>query len=683
MRGPFGEVFELRSILDDDSAQGELEWVDGAVLYHHVQDLLSVGSNRALLRQIAMEEPVLAFGMGEAYSDERLGMLFAQCIASGTLRLVPVQHAEVRWRTRQDPVQMPTPPRPEPAPRERRDPEVKIRDWKLECRHHTTKGRNIIEKGTFIDVVPDKGETKDQVKVHWRDDYLGSMPPSLTVRTTGRPDAQASQAGGGGGFTAYGFDAEYLGDRNIFNILNPLFWRAYTAKTTYNVAPGPTAVTVNVYNPRQFKFEFKLPPMRGIKQGSKYEAQGGANVVRALSGKGVLKEKHTTEDAYWSPSSLTLKTTRTDSSPGPDFKPSESEQKIADTISITRDGAGIPDANLMGLKTIGKLLTYADRMRAIAEMVSDYAPKVGWYIDWNLQLMQGGLAVEWYWKEHTDHRVFQYIDFNLSLTIFSLTFEIGIGISACSFKLQLYASVSGELTVEAGAKRDSPDGAPGFTLPTLKGKITGALGARAEAGHVFQFNAKGETAIEAEAGIGINQGSRGMVTVDCRARWTGIKATCTFAAGAFGISYTKTESWTPIAAGPWWGLTWPEEQEYVPPSLSRDRIASIVEAVLYRGWNVRVFDASDNQVSNDRVAGMIADRIERDRAFDKTQKMVDGLANAIRQDLDVIGTRAWRRDYITIDQLNQYLGGGVSGRSIAPHLAAGASPTRQLLAANT
>jgi hypothetical protein len=503
------------------------------------------------------------------------------------------------------------------------------------------------------------------------------MPPSLAVRTPGRAEGKANKGSGGpGGYTTYGLEAEYLGDIDIINIINPGFWRAYLEKTTHTIQPGPTSIGVDVYNPRQFKFEFKLPPMAGFKDGAKYEASG-AKEIKALAKDGKLKEKLTTEDAYWSPSSLTLNTKKTDSSPGPDFEPKKSEMAFGESTKLERDGSPV-EVDI--LKLVGSVLEFADAMREIVKMVKDYAPKVGWYIDWNLQLMQGAMAVEWYWKEHTDARVFQYIDFNIALTIFSLTFEIGIGVSACSFKLQIYAQLGGELAVEAGAKRDSPDGAPGFKLPSLKGKIKGALGARAEAAYVFKFEAKGETAVEAECGIGINQ--RGsMVTVDARARWTGIECTATFSTGLLGISYTKTEKMTLVGPSSWWGLSWPEEKEYVPPTMSRDRIQSVVLGVLQDGWDVRVFDG-DDRVAMATVASMIADRIERDSAFDKTQKMVDALANGIRQDLDVLGVRAWARDYVAMDDLRQYLDGSVHGLGLPKRLEAGASPTRKLLAAN-
>lgn len=673
--GPMGELFELGSPLDV-SADGGMDLPTLAARF--LRDALDSPGNREALRHALWGDPMTPPG---PLSDMEMLALLTRRLEDGSLRLRRVREdGEDEARVRRTPFvtggggeaqeDEPTPPP---------DEEVKIKDWILECHHHSANNRDLFEKGTRIEVVPDKGKTTDTVKVHWRDDYLGSMPGSLEVSTPGRAAGSAAQSGSHpGGYTTYGVEVAYLGDLDIINILNPGFWRAYKEKTTHTVRPGPTSIPVVVYNPRQFKFEFKLPPLAGYKGGAKYEAEGAKN-IKALARGGELKEIITAEDAHWSPSSLAVTGGSYDSSVGPEFEPPVADMKLFDVISLERDGKKV---ELDLFTTIGSILKYADTFRKIIEMVKDYAPKVGWYIDWNLQLMQGGLVVEWYWKEHTDHRVYQFIDVAMKLTIFSVTFEIGIGVSACSFKLQIYASLSGELGVECGMKRESPDGAPGFRLPGVKGKITGALGARAEAGYIFKFHAKGETAIEAEAFIGINQ-RNSMVSVDARARWTGIKATCETSAGALGISWTDTHEWELVPPGPWWGLEWPQDTPYSPPTMSQAAISRVILGVLTRGWDIRVFsDDGDTRYSLSSVADLIAARVERDSAFDKTPKAVDALANAIREDLDVIGERNWSRDWVALTDLRRYLSGSVKGCSLAVHLEAGASPTRKLLAAN-
>jgi hypothetical protein len=677
IHGPFGDVMVLRSGLEPATGEA-LPVQDPALIERLLWTLLDAPGNREVLRDAAFADPSMPH---VPRSDHELVRLLARRIADGYLRLMGPGTDDGEVRARGVVGGGATEARAEESEPEDVEDEVKIKDWILECAHHAAAGRDLFEKGTRIELVPDEGSTADTVKIHWRDDWQASMPGQLEVRTPGRPAGTARQNGSyPGGYTTYELEAEYLGDIDISNVITPGFWRAYRERTTHTVRPGPTSIPVEVYNPRRFRFEFSLPPMAGFKGGTKYEAEGSRE-IRSLARTGRVKKQVTTEDAYWSPSSKTLETHRTDTDAGPDFQPHASEQKLVDTITITRDGQTIPE--LQWLTFVGKVLKYADTLREIIEMVRDYAPKVGWYIDWNLQLMQGGLSVDWYWKEHTDHRVYQFIDYAMNLTIFSLGFEIGIGVSAVSFKLQIYAALSGELGVESGFKRDSPDGAPGFRLPGVQGKITGVLGARAEAGYVFKFDAKGETAIEAEAQIGINQRDA-MVSVDARARWTGITCTCTVSAGALGISWTKTETWELVPAGPWWGLEWPDDQPYEPPTMSRSAIAREIEQVLRRGWDLLVYeDDKSARYSHRAIANYIAGYVERDTAFDKVPKAVDALANAVRADLNELADRGfWNRDWLAVSDLRRYCRGSVRGKSLQPHLEAAASPTRQLIAAN-
>lgn len=670
--GPFGDLYAL---LDPLERHGDpVDEAERRALLHAL--LSEPGANRDALRRIAFED---AISPNDRRDDAALVRRLLDRLDAGTLEAVRTQArvgGGASWQARGDGADVAA-ALDELADRARdaaNDDEVKLKDWKLECAHHARRGRDLIERGTRIEVVPDVGTTSDRVLVHWRDDWQPSMPPALDVRTPGQPNATAPTSGASGPYTTYGLDARYLGDIDIRNILNPGFWTAFREPTRHRIQPGPTSIEVAVYNPRQFKLEFKLPPMAGFRDGSKYEARGGAE-VKALAQHRTLPHRVETEDAFWSPSSLSLDVSRTSSQPGPDFEPSESEMKLVDTLALKRDGALVPDLDY--LKLIGSILKYADTLRAIVKMVKDYAPKVGWYIDWNLQLMQGGAAVEWYWKEHTDHRVFQYIDFNLSLTLFSLTFEIGVGVSAASFKLQIYASLGGELAIEAGAKRDSPEGGPEITLPTVKGKIVGTLGARAEAGYVFQFNAKGETAIEGEAGLGINR--RGaMLGGDLKARWTGITCTATLSGGFLGVSFNETKKLDLVPASPWWGLSFPSETEYRPPTMSETAIAGVIEGVLRRGMDLLVYDdAGDVRYTHRAVASYLAEWIVKDRAFDQTPENVDLLANAIRQDLDRLGERSWERDWVAISALRRYVRGGLQ-----VHLEAAASPTKKLMAAN-
>lgn len=579
---------------------------------------------------------------------------------------------------------------PEEAPGEVKE---KIRDWKIECKHHAAGARAFFEQGTRIDVLPDKGKTKDTVTVHWRDDYRGSMPPSLALTTAGRPPAEAKQSGQGGGYTAYRGEVEYLGP--LGNILFPLpsFWRALNEKTTYTFGAGPRAISVDVYNPRQFKLEVKFPALQSLKAGYKYEAASRVIEGSTPGGLSMTKKKTVTrtskiEEEGWRPSKLKVDsrtTTHTTTTTGgvttPGTKPeSETKTKLADAIALSRDGGAL---KLDVAKLVGSILEFIKDGLDLVKTVKKYAPKVGWYIDLDIQVMQGGLAAEWYWKEWQDERVFRYVDARASLEIFSITFEIGVGVDAFSFKLQIFGQISGAFAVELSVNRYKPEGAPGFGLEG-KGSIVGAIGARAEAGYVFKFEAKAETALELDLTLGVNQPDRStIINLDGGVVWTGITCTATGSIGRWGISGTKKWKGTPVGKSDRMHFEWPSPKEYKPPFMSRDAIKAVLVKVLSDGWDVRVFTPSgqtftpDRKWTLDEMAGALADRIERDQAFHRTPEMVDALGNAIRQDLDALGER-WGRDWIEEDRFKAYINGAVDGRSLQKHLKDGASPLRAL-----
>ncbi|AUX34382.1 MULTISPECIES: hypothetical protein [Sorangium] len=690
----FHEPLELRSALGATDLGDGLAVTDPDAIERHVRLLLEDPSNRyRLLRALEDDALELAFPP----DDHQLCLLVTRRLSMGTLVLVrrrelsreiarldspPAQNGERQAATEEKP--------PEAKPKEA---EAKVRDWKIECKHHAAGSRPFFERGALIQVVPDKGKTKESVTVHWRDDYLGSMPPSLPLTTSGHPEAKASQSGASAGYTAYKGEVAYLGELNELRFPFPPFWRALNEKTSYTFGAGPRPVSVEVYNPRQFKLELKFPPLESFKAGYKYTAssqsiEGDSLSKLSMTKKKTVKEKLEVSAEGWKPSTLkiassssTHTTTTTGGKTTRKHEPeSETSTKLADAIVLSRDGGAL---SIDAAKVVGSLLEFIKEGLGIIKTIKSYAPQVGWYVDLEIQVMQGGLAAEWYWQEWQDHRVFRYIDVKAALDIFSITFEIGVGVSAYSFKLQVFGQVSGSLGVEVSGTRYKPDGAPGAALQG-KGSIGGALGARAEAGYFFKFNAKMETALEVDLTLGINQPNRSqIVSIDGGFVWTGIECTATGSIGMWGIGGTKKWKGTLVPKSERLHVEWPSPKEYKPPFMSRDAIKAVLAKVLSNSWDIRVFTPSgsafvaDKAWTVDEIAGALAARIERDRAFHRTPEMVDALANAVRQDLDALGDR-WGRDWIEADRFKAYLDGAIDGRSLQKHLDDGASPLRKL-----
>ncbi len=536
------------------------------------------------------------------------------------------------------------------------EPEHGVRDWRFECSHHTTAAaRDLIEHQGLLQVVPDKGELVDVVKVHIKDE-LKPTPPSLRTTGTDIPKSGSSE-----GYDVYSFEAQYRGNVDYENFLRPAFWSAYRERTTYAIQGAPNPISVVVFNPRQYKFEFEFPAMKGMKYGSKLqrdvEVEG-----RKLVTKGEAKDTWKREESGWEPSTLKA-TKRETSSKDPDAE-AETQKSPLKAIKYQIDDAAV---ELDILELIGAILNTAKAIQDIVEAIQENAPKVGWYMQFDLQLMQGTLAVEWYWKEHHNHQVFQYIDVNMELTLASLTFELGIGISGLGFKAQVFAQISGELKAALNGRRNDPSWAPGAALKA-DATFKGAIGARFEAGNFFKAEGKGETGITYDAEIGINHSEGRILNVDAGIDWTGIKISAEVSGGLFGIGGKRT--WERVIAGPSHlrEFHWPREEPYQPAHMSRDAIQHVILGVITDGLDIRVIRVREGFFNDEywtpgQIADALADRIDEHRTFSRRAKVVEGIAHSIRQDLDRLGA-SWFRDWIEERVFLEY----VRGAALKAHL---------------
>ena len=570
------------------------------------------------------------------------------------------------------------------------DEEVKIRHWRLECLHHAHRSkrrglgeqsinRQLIDEGTSLQVVPDHpaDPIKDVVRVHWRDDYIGALPPNLTVRGGGETQ-EIPQSGSEGGYTTYDLDAVWTDEweESPPPFWKPAFWTGFNKRTSYTIAPGPASIKVETFHPYNWKLELNLPPWATLKDGHKWEPQQGGETIRALANPRTLEHEVESEGTLWKPSSLEIAKT--------DNAGKVTREHKLDAVKLSRNGTAL---ELDAVELIGKVLEFSEQWRKLMSALKkfkDYAPEMGYYLDIDLQLLQGGLACEWYWKEHHDHRVFQYFDVNAQLQIFSLTFEAGVGVGAFGFKLQIFASVGGELALSGGMKRDDPDAGLSVQLPVITGKIVGALGSRAEAGSFFKFLAKGETAVEFEVAVGFNQRNK-PVTFDAKLRWTGISCTATASGGLWGIGGTKTWRSTLVAPSGWRGLELPADTPYRPPTMSRAAMKARIQSTITAGFNVRVIRVvpgmfNDESWTPAQIADRIAQKMADDPLFDRSPETVEAVAHAVREDLDSLGER-FGRDYIEESVFVAYVDRAHGGKSLQRHLQNAQSPERLMMAA--
>lgn len=550
---------------------------------------------------------------------------------------------------------------------EREEEEDKVRDQLVTCGHHASKGsRPLFEHRGSIQVVPPKDELEDRVEIHWRDDYLGSMPAEIHARSAGVEHVM-EKTGTSGAYSVYALEAKWDGNPNELFFLMQSFWTEYNRKTVYSIHGAKSPVEVQVFNPRQYKLELSLPPLKKFKAGRDLKKGISRDPV---SGKPKLAEHwhegKETETARWSPSKLQLTTTKTEN--GHAHGEAETQRGAVEAITFKVDGV---EQKIDALKVLGKLLYLIDSVMEIIKSFQEKAPKVGWIFEFELQLLQGGAAVEWYWKEYEDHQVFQYIDINLSMTLFKIKLEAGFGIEGLGFKAMAFLEVEGSLAVSLNGRRDNPSAEYSFGIP-LKLEILGAIGAKFEAGNWVQASAKGETGFELEVDVGVNRDQRPGWSCEGGIEWVGAKVILKASASFFGLGGSTTHETVLCGPKELSEFRFPHREEYKPPVVSRARIRQIFEDVIYDDWDLRV-----EGMSAQAIAETLAEKVDQNHAWHRSTAVAEGLAHSIRGDLEEMYVDGgWLSfDHVPVAKFVAY----VNGPKMQQHMLAAQHPAAAIM----
>lgn len=535
-------------------------------------------------------------------------------------------------------------------------------DWKLECAHHASHGsREIFVHGNRLEVVPEKLKKSDKVTISYKNEET-APPASLTIGGKSCPKGKPD-----GKFETYVFDAEYQGNTDQQRFWTSQFWRNFRQGTVHRVENAPLPFEIRVRNPTRYKLEISFPAMKGYKAGEKFSKANEGGFAKLQPTKSVKKEEIT----GWSPTKLETTSTvdtrnKQNTSTGyrATFEHEEERKTEVAGIAFTIDGT---EVKLDLLEALGQLKEVADSLQKIVKSFQENSPKLGWYLEYEFQFLQGTVAAEWNWQEHHDHTAFTYIDVNVQMTCASVTLELGIGISGLGFKAQVYVAFGGSLDVALSGRRDKPAGPPAFVLPAGLA-ITGTVGARFEVGNLFKANATGKTSLEIKAEYGINRADReSMLTIDSAGEWSGFEVAYTASGGLFAIGGKHTVKKKRLA-GPekLWESGWPSEKKYEPETVSRDRIRQCVLEKLTEGLDVKVATTVRDYWLNDymdvqKVTDRLLEVIDAHPGFDRKPEVVDGLAAGIRGDLRAIGEND-EHSYVTLSQFEDYLAKGLPKR---------------------
>jgi hypothetical protein len=671
LRGPFGEVYEVFSWPSPGREHG-LDRASATDQLRALQLLSSEPHNLQQLRALVANVPRDAYAWDPTPHD--IARLLAQGIAQGHLYLYRQresfrQPALVSPYDRGVPLSdLAGPPPDETPPPE--PPVEKILDWNIQCKHMFDDDPRTLERGTFIQVVPD-GEggdpLKDTVQVLYRNDYT-PPPGSLRAAPTGGAEISAGSNGADGAYTRYPVDVEYLGEVDYMNFLRPAYWQAFNSRTKYTIRDGPAPINVDVHYPYKWKFTFSLPPMRSFKAGAKYDEEIEHSKEKGFSSK--PSEANVTADMTgWNPSTMQGTAVRGWGTATPNGTVAEvgAGQRTRAVQAIKLERSDGVEVSFDRAEMLAKFFWLANSFNRVIDSLLDVAPKVGWYADIEFQLMQGALQVQWGWKEYSDHRAYRWVDVCIELTIFSVKLEVGVGLSGLSFAAQVYVAVLGDLKVSVSGERPSPEAEASVKVP-LEANIKGQVGLRFEAGYVIKIDAHGETGLRFTGDMRINDGDR-PVSLNGEIKWTGLTITASVSVGLFGIGGSKTKTWHPIAERSLQPIAWPAAEKYNPPFIPRSRIQQIMEVSLTSGLNVRVFRPSGSMLKSDYkwpikdIATKLVDKLDASNTMRRDRKTVEGMAHGIREDLDAIGAR-WFRDWISEDDFMAYVNGPALAKRI-------------------
>jgi len=514
-----------------------------------------------------------------------------------------------------------------PAPPEKE----KIRDLIVFCKHDIDGRQRCVHGGEQIEVVADAGEMEDEITILYRDD--SDPPPAQLDVSWHNGSLKAAKTGTeGAGYANYKFKAKYP-DWKKSSIISSEFWSQINKGTPIQVSGIPESVSIIHYSPHKWKLEVMIPQLRGLKMGSRL-------------GDGQVSQRYAAMD-----------------------RPKGTFEESKDIVKLSRDGNKIA-LERGDIESFLQIYKYAVAVYDFIRTIKDNVPKVGWYADFELQLLQGPVAAEWGWKEFDDHRAFLWYSVGVEVTIFSVQFELGVGLQITGFKAQLFAQLSGSVGAKLVGERTSPDNDVQIQA-TYDRRITGALGVRFEAGEVVKLEGKGETAIGVSGDI-TWESSKGL-SGGIKGYWTGITTSYTFSVKHGALGYERSGQKRLVDEATIGEKRWPEKEKYNPEYVTRDRIKSIVSDKLTQGWNVRVFTPSDAWYkpdtgwSIDQIAERLAAKIDARADIRRDAKSIEGLAHDIRQRLDVLGER-WGRDYIEAARFESFVNGELDAMMTATYI---------------
>jgi hypothetical protein len=529
------------------------------------------------------------------------------------------------------------------------------------CSHKSEGQRRSAGNTKFFEVVPDsigKDAYKDEVMI------LSRTATSLQAdnRTLEKKQNEF-------GMKAFALkcdqDFEYI--PNIFDLD---FWKGLVVPKQYPISGLPSPLTIKCYRPDLYKFQIKFPSFRKWSGGTKIEA-GRGRVENKTKQKPPIVVEHChnpTKKEGWHLNKWPM--------------PMSSEAPII----VQRNGANITTSFM---KSVGAVIELSEKLTEIISAIQKNVPKAGVYFEWENQFLQGTFVVEWGWKEYKDHRAYYYVGANIDIKLIDFKFEIGVGLSGFSFKIQAFGAITGGVTLSVKLCRYSPDGEAEISLP-FSAEIIGALGARVEVGCFVKIEGTVETGIKLEDGALKFRQNEGW-SIGCALKWAGLVGKLKVSGGTAkkeggeehsakaevsgaGENEDKPKEMDEKASHSFeheligskdlgkWEWSSKHKAEYNPPVISSKDLQEMLVDKLKVGPKIRVLEKAgilNDYVDLEKLAQVIGRKIQARKDIRQDPRSIEAMTCEIRQDLEATMMRRYHglTPYLEQSQFDTFVNG--------------------------
>ncbi|MBU2714138.1 LysM peptidoglycan-binding domain-containing protein [Zooshikella harenae] len=552
-------------------------------------------------------------------------------------------------------------------------------DVKIWCEHEK---RAYSKKAEYFGVVPSsKGKSKNPWKQKLTDELLihvrGNQAPK-TVTYGGEKNSQVIKGEKNGDLTSFKIKSEYerlASDSSadtliaILKLIGQLTGQKnYVEKNITGTCIGK--IPVRVYNPDEWELSIMLPPWR--KQGI-----GISRILKEDKGKRTY-EKAQYDFKQKKQTSKTETYQYAQGNPSMEVYDSTDVQEGTisrkDAIEIKLNGKAIKNRSI---DSLGAVLNYAEQVNHLVELIQAIADKkVGFYINVDIQIFQGGIFLKLKNKEcERDHRVYLNGEVGINLTILNIAVEAGLGmIVASDYYAKVYIKIEGKAEVIGKLEFDSPDAERKFKIES-KTTIVPEIGVAIKAGDWIEVVVKGSSGLEVSyyCDVNIDDEDR-MFVIGAESKFLGVEVEASYKLAVGKIKKSGTFKEKLIEESELGKIEFPSEEKFKPDEISPKSIEKIFidqfkdgfDLVFIKNVNMSERDMTSRRKMTQRYKEVginipvnnICKRLERESTLKRNEKSIRGIA----QDIDTIlreksysGLSTLWRDHIDYDKFEKFI----------------------------